>query len=505
MNQISDNSRRIARNTVYLYIRMLVMMVIGLVTYRVIFRALGVSDYGVYSAVGGVVTMFMLVMGTVNSAVMRYITVGLGKGDPDKLRTVFWTSVVIMAAFSALIVLLTETLGLWYLHNKMVIPDGRMGAAEVVLHSSAAIMMISLLTVPYQSVITAHEHMSAYAYISICEAVIKLAIAFLVASSGADKLVTYALCLMIASILVRGSFVLYCYRHFDESHGPVRYDLSLVKEMGAYAGWNFLGSGAHMLNTQGVNQLMNIFFGVGVNAARGVADKVDQVVRQFATNIAFALNPQLTKSYVSGNKEYSFSLVCKGSKYYFWVLWVLIIPFLTDAETILRLWIVDYPPQAAIFTRLALLCFLIDFTPATLNTLEQANGRLRRYYLITSGIAVSCFVFSLVAYKLGAPSWSAYVIYLAVYVLKAAAMLLVAHCDTGFPVRLYLRTAVLPMFAVIVPSLLAVSPLYFFAPQAWWRFIAAAVAGVVSSAAGIWLCGLSDGEKQFILSKVRRG
>ena len=405
---ISENSRRIARNTVLLYFRMGVMMLIGLITYRIIIRTLGIDDYGVYSVVGGVVTMAMLVMNTVSSAISRFITVGLGEGNPLNLKKAFGTSVLVMAFFCVLLVLLAETLGVWYLHNKLILPEGRMAAAEVVLQTSVIILVLNLLSVPYTAVINAHEHMGAYAWISILEAVLKLLVALGVCLSPADKLVTYAWLLVAVAFIARGAYALYSFVKFHETHFPLRADRQLVREMGAFAGWNFVGSGAYMLNTQGVNQLMNVF-GVQVNAARGIADKVEQIVRQFATNIALALNPALTKAYVSGNKEYAFELVYKGSKYYFWILWTLFLPFLTDAGSLLRLWLGEIPPEAALFTSLTLLCFVIDFTPGTLNVLEQANGRIRRYYIYTSLTAVMAFVITFFAYRLGAPAYTGYV------------------------------------------------------------------------------------------------
>lgn len=476
------------------------MLVIGLFTYRMILRALGVTDYGVYSAVGGVVTMFTLVMNTVKSAITRYITVGLGEGDEGRLRRIFGTSLSIMALFGLLVLLLTETLGLWYVNTKMVLPPERLEAARVVLHTSALILVLDLLSLPYTATINAHEHMGAYALISVLEGLLKLGVAFGVWYSSADKLVVYAVLLLVVSLLSRGAYALYSAIRFREARSGPCYEPALMKEMGAFAGWNFLGSGAYMLNTQGVNQLMNIFFGVGMNAARGVADKVEQVVRQFATNIALALNPQLTKSYVGGSRDYAFDLVCKGSKYYFWVLWVLAIPFLTDASSILQLWLGPVPPEAALFTKLTLLCFLIDFTPGTLNILEQAHGRIRKYYLITSGVAVLVFPLTWAAFRLGAPVWTGYAIFLCVYVLKAAAMLWVVHRDTGFPVGRYFRTAVLPMFSAVLPAALAVGVVVWLVPVCWWRFLVVAFVGLLASASGVWLWGLTPGEKAYVRS-----
>ncbi len=481
---------------------MLVMMVIGLFTYRLILRALGVTDYGVYSAVGGVVTMFMLVMNTVASAISRYITVGLGKGDPERLKVIFGTSLAVMAGFCLLLILITETAGVWYLHNKMVIPPGRMEAAGVVLQTSLLVLVVNLMSIPFTADINAHEHMGAYAYISILEAVLKLAVAAGVWYASADKLVVYAWLLLAVAVVSRGAYALYSIIRYPECRGVPRASGALVKEMGAFAGWNFLGSGAYMLNTQGINQLMNLFFGVGMNAARGVADKVEQVVRQFATNIALALNPALTKSYVSGNKEYAFELVYKGSKYYFWVLWVLALPFFTDADTILGLWLGEVPAEAAFFTKLTLLCFVIDFTPGTLNVLVQAGGRIRRYYVWTSLVAAVAFPITYVAYRLGMPGWVGYGVFAVVYICKSVVMMRIAHQETGLPLDEYWKKGLWPALCPGLMALLVVTSAIAVIPATWWRFLVMALLGAATMAVSVWHYGLTEGEKSYVRSKL---
>ena len=500
---ISESSRRIARNTILLYFRMGLMILIGLFTYRVILRSLGITDYGVYNAVGGVVTMFMLVMNTVVSAISRYITVGLGKGDMARLRIIFGTSLAVMAGFCLLIIILTETVGLWYLGNKMVIPPERMHAAHVVLQTSMLVLLVNLLSIPFTADINAHEHMGAYAVISILEAILKLGVAAAVWFSSADKLVVYAWMLVLVALLSRGAYAAYAMVRFPESRIPWKAEGSLVREMGAFAGWNFLGSGAYMLNTQGINQLMNLFFGVGANAARGVADKVEQVVRQFATNIALALNPALTKAYVGGNKEYAYELVCKGSKYYFWILWTIALPFFTDADTILALWLgADIPQEAAFFTKLTLLCFVIDFTPGTLNVLVQAGGRIRRYYIWTSLVASLAFPITYVAYRLGAPAWSGYVAFFGIYIVKSVIMMLVAQQETGLQMKYYFRKGIWPALAPGLMSLLVISFIPEVLPAQWWRFLVTASLGCITMATSIWQVGLTEGEKSFVMSKL---
>jgi hypothetical protein len=235
-----------------------------------------------------------------------------------------------------------------------------------------------------------------------------------------------------------------------------------------------------------------------------VADKVEQVVRQFATNIALALNPALTKAYVSDNKEYAFELVCKGSKYYFWILWVLAIPFFTDADTILRLWLGEVVPEAAFFTKLTLLCFVIDFTPGTLNVLVQAGGRIRRYYIWTSLVASLAFPITYVAYRLGAPAWSGYLAFIGIYLIKAVVMMRVAQEETGLSAAYYFRKGLWPALVPGLMALLVVSFIPGLIPPVWWRFLVSATLGAAAMAVAIWNYGLTTGEKAYIKSKLQR-
>ena len=380
---LSDNSRRIAKNTLLLYFRMLLLILIGLFTSRVVLDALGVEDYGVYNAVGGAVALFTFISSSISSAISRFISFELGRGDQEKLRRVFCAGVVIQLVLSAAIVLLVETLGMWFLRERMVIPEGRERAAAVVLHCSLGVLVLNLLSVPYNATIVSREKMSAFALISLVEAGLKLSVALLLYVSVFDKLETYALLMLAVAVVVRGAYSLYCRRHFPESRGRLSVDWSLVREMSGFAGWSFFGTSAYVFNTQGVNLVVNLFFGVAVNAARGVASQVEGIARQFVANFLTAINPQITKSWASGDKEYSFELVRKGAKYSYLVILAFFIPLLFEAETVLGLWLVEVPPMAASFVRLSLAGLLVDLTGNSLLTLVLASGKVRKYYLIT--------------------------------------------------------------------------------------------------------------------------
>ena len=317
MSQISENNKRIAKNTLLLYVRMLFMMVVSLYTSRVILNALGVEDFGIYNVVGGVVTMFSIISSSLSSAISRFLTYELGKGNQTKLNKIFSASVSIQLLLSLIIVVLIESVGVWFMNVKMTIPESRMTAANWVLQFSIVTFVINLISVPYNAAIIAHEKMSAFAYISILEAVCKLAIALLIMVSSIDKLIFYAILMCAVAVVIRFIYGHYCKKNFAECTYHFHWDKDILKQMFGFAGWNFLGSGSFLLMTQGVNILMNMFFGVTLNAARGVANQVDNAVQQFVTNFTTAINPQITKSYATGNLSYMHQLVSAGSKYSF--------------------------------------------------------------------------------------------------------------------------------------------------------------------------------------------
>ena len=333
---LSEDSKRIARNTLLLYVRMLLLLFIGLFTSRVVLAALGETDYGVYNAVGGMVTVFTFLTASISSAISRFLAFELGKGgDAIRMRKLFSAGIAIQLVFALVLVILAETAGLWFLHHRMNIPDGRMGAAEIVLQCSLVALVIQLLAIPYNAAIIAREKMSAFAFISLLEAGLKLAVALMVKYCLNDRLVLYAFLMAAVALVVRMSYGYYCRRHFPESRGKLIVDRSFLREIFSFSGWNFFGSSSYVLNTQGVTILVNIFFGVALNAARGVALQIENIAKQFVSNFLTAINPQITKSWASGNRDYCFSLVVKGVKFSLLVILAFFLPlfFLAGASS----------------------------------------------------------------------------------------------------------------------------------------------------------------------------
>jgi Membrane protein involved in the export of O-antigen and teichoic acid len=503
---ISENSKRLARNTLLLYFRMFLLLLIGLFTSRVVLRTLGVDDYGVYQVVGGVVTVFTFLTNSISAAISRYLTVGLGKGDPAHLRRVFSTGVLIQLGLSLLLVLLVETAGLWWLNHRLVIPAGRLEAARWVLQCSLGALVVQLLAVPYNAAIIAHERMSAFAVISLGEALLKLGVALLLFFSPFDKLVSYAVLMLAVAVLVRCAYGLYCRHFFAETRGDLVYDGALTREMTAFAGWSFFGSSGYVLNTQGVGQIVNLFFGVAVNAARGVALQIENTVKQFVSNFLTALNPQITKAWAAGEGDYCFELVRKGTKYTWLVILACFLPVFGEAELLLDVWLGPdkVPPYAAAFVRLALIGLLVDLAGNSLHTLVQATGRVKYFYLVTGLTSYLGLPLTWLCFRLGlGPVW-AYVVFIGIYLAVFAERIALVCRQTGFPLRPYLRLLALLLmtscFSLVFPML---ARAFGWAPG--WRLLFGALLGWATMAHYTWHYLLTAGEKAFVRRKLRIG
>ena len=518
MPEISENSRRIARNTILLYFRMLLLMVIGLFTSRVVINSLGMDDYGIYGAVGGVVMLFTVVTNSVSQSISRYITWHLGRGGrpgaggreaavpggPDQLHSVFSTAVIMQLLFCVLLLVLTETLGLWWMHNRMQIPAGREDAAFWVLQCSMGVLMVSLLSVPFNATIISHERMDVFAWISLGEASLKLGVAVLIFLSPSDKLKLYAVLMLSVAVLVRLAYGIVCRRLFAETRGRIVFDSRLLKEMTSFAGWNVLGSGAYIVNTQGINQMVNVFFGVAVNGARSIALQIENIIKQFISNFLTAINPQITKSWAGADKSYCFQLVGKGVKYSGLILLALGIPLLLETPALLRLWLGHIPENGVIFIRLTLACVLSDLLLNPLLTLIQADGRIKGYYLVSSAVALLCFGASWIAFALGAPAYASYVFFAIAYALVDVVKVIWARKLTGYTLQALWADALRPL---IVTSVLAAAVpvlLHFVLPAGLWRLLAVLAAEVLLLPAACWAAALTPGEREFVFRKAGR-
>lgn len=501
METQSLNNKRIAKNTLLLYFRTIFVMLISLYTSRVILNALGVNNYGIYNVVGGVVAMFSLISGSLSSSISRFITFELGKGNVEKLKLVFTTSINIQIGFSIIILLLGEIIGGWFLNTHMNIPADRINAANWTLHCSLLMFCINLISIPYNACIIAYERMTAFAYVSILEASLKLIICYLIVMSPYDKLISYAILLVFVSLIIRSVYGLYCRHNFEECRYQWTKDTSLVKEMTGFAGWSFLANSAYMLSTQGINMLINVFFGVAINAARGIAVQVEGTVNQFVNNFMTALNPQITKSYANGDVSYMAILVCRGAKYSFYIMLVFFIPFELESYAILRFWLGLVPEGTVTFLRLVLLATMITLIGNPLYTAILATGNIRRYQLVGTCCTILIFPLSWEAYKLGFHAYVAYIIYSFIYIAIIGIRLIELKRLIKFPVMLYVNEVLRNVLLVCACASIVPLYLHWIFKNENFEFILICV-DVMWTIIICFLLGLNKKEKEFLIQKV---
>ena len=498
-----DNNKRIAKNTLLLYVRLIFMMAVGLFTSRVVLNTLGVEDYGTYNVVGGVVAMFSLFTSSLSAAISRYLTYELGKGNVKKLNVVFTTSITIQVTLALGVSLLAEIGGVWFLNSHMNIPYDRMNAANWVLQFSILTFAINLLSSPYNAAIIAHEKMSAFAYISILEVVLKLLVAYALYVSPIDKLKTYAFLLAMVALIICIVYAFYCRRNFAECHYRFIFDKSLLKNMSSFAGWNLLGSGAYLFNTQGVNIVTNLYFGVAINAARGVAGQAEGIIRQFVTNFTTAINPQITKSYAAGDMHYIYSLVCRGAKFSYFLMFFCAVPFMFETETIMRLWLKNYPPEAPLFLRLSMIGTLFDILGNATANAAWATGNVKKYYIIVGGVGCLVFPLSWLAFVLGMEAYASYIAFAVIYLLLVFLKLYIIKGLINFPVVEFYRSVFGRIIPVSVLSFIIPSFVYFNMDESLFRTFIVLAVSCISTSLIILEIGMSKSERNRVVLLVK--
>lgn len=503
MNDSASNNKRIAKNTVILYFRTILVMLISLYTSRVVLEALGVEDYGIYAVVGGVVAMFSVVSSSLSSAISRFITFEIGRGSKDKLKSVFATSITIQLIIAGIVLLLLEIIGVWFMEAKMQIPPERLDAARWILHFSLFTFCVNLLSVPYNACIIAHERMSAFAYMGIFDAAAKLLICFLVQHSPIDRLVYYGLLLMLLALISRIIYAIYCNKHFEESRVKAGFDKKIFKEMLGFSGWNFFNSTAFILNNQGVNMLMNVHFGVIVNAARGIAVQVETAVMQFVNNFTTAINPQITKSYASGDLPGMHKLVCRGAKFSYFSMFFLALPIIIEAEQILKLWLVNVPEHAVAFVQLSLIMGMCDCIGNSGYTACMATGKLRKYSLIITSVACLEFPLAWIFFSLGAIPEYAYYIYIAVKIAVLIVRMYLMDNMVDLKVGVYFKNVFIPIILTTVASIILPIIIFMFMQPGLVRFVAVGFASVVSVSLSTMYIGMTKSERKSVIHKLK--
>ena len=504
----AENNKRIAHNTIFLYIRMFVVMGVSFYTTRIVLKLLGVDDYGILSVVAGIVVMFGFFNTAMVAATQRFLNFEIGKGQPENVSCVFSVSVVFFLLLIPLAVLLGETVGLWLLNGRLNIPPARLAAANWIFQLTLAGYCFKVIQIPYNALIIAYEKMSFYSFISILESLLLLLNVWLLFFLSGDKLILYVFMTSVTSLIVFLFYRGYCRRKFPQCQFSFRLKMNYIKEIFSFSGWSLLGTLANVAKHQGIIMIVNIFCGVAVSGALGIANQVGNAINVFVANFQVAFNPQIVKSYAAGECHYFTNLVFSTSKYSFFLLWLLVLPFWLEAEFALKLWLGNVPDYVVIFTQLTMLCFLIDTMSAPLWMAAQTIGTIRNYQLIISGLILLSPLFSYLFLRLHYSPSCVMIVCCVINLFCHVARIVYLKCRIQFPVMKYLYRSMLPILAVFTGSflfsLLLKRVLVPLIPNPLLSGIVLIIASSLINFIFIFRLGLSEAERKTMYSLLAR-
>ena len=500
--QTSDNNKRIAKNTLFLYLRMFVMMLTALFTSRIVLDVLGAADYGLNNVIGGVVVLFSFLNNALISATQRYLNFHLGRKDYKQTNVVFCMSMNTYFLLSILVIILGETVGIWFVDTQLNIPPERMYAAQWVYQFTLLQFVISLLRVPYNASIIAYERMNFYAYVSLVEVIAKLLVVYLLYITTFDKLIFYSFLYTIVPLIVTFVYKLYCNKCFDTTKYKAIWDKVAFKEMFSFSGWSLFGSLANLAAQQGLNILINIFYGVTVNAAAGIANQVSNNVYGFISNFQTAFQPQIVKTYAAKEIERFHKLIFQTSKFSYFMVIVLVMPILFTIDGILEIWLKEVPEYTAIFCRLILIYLSCEAISAPLWMSVQATGKIRSYQILMACLIFLNFPIAYVVLKLGLPVYSVWVVRILVNVLVVVARCLYMKNKLDFPLLPYLRYVMLPILWVTLIALPLPILLHFAINGFWQNLIIVGGVTFVVTMIDVYYIGMNAHEKEMARNMI---
>lgn len=503
MNGNSVDNKRIAKNTLFLYVRMGIMMVTSLFTSRIVLHVLGVEDFGIYNLIGGIVVLFSFLNASLLTGVQRFLNYYLGKDDVVMAQRVFCTSINIYLILAFVILILAETLGLWFMETQLSIPIERMQAARYVYQFIVITFLIGMMRIPYNASIIAYEKMGFYAYVSMIEVVLKLAVVYLLYIISFDKLVSYAFLYTLIPLLVTIVYYIYCKKNIEITRYARFWDKDIFRKLFNFSGWSLFGSFANLSVQQGLNFLINIFYGVAVNAASGIANQVVGVVYQFVSNFQTAFNPQIVKTYAAEQYENFHMLICRTSKFSYFLILFIVLPLLLVMDGALSLWLIDVPEYTAVFCRLILLFFAIDAINAPLWMSVQATGDIRNYQILMSVLILLNLPFSYVLLKCGYPVYSVWIVRIAFNLVTFIARGCYMRVKMNFPIKQFINKVMCP--ATLVTIAAAPLPLltYCVINSFFANLIMTVFVSLMSVAIAVYTLGLTNNERKFVLSTLQ--
>lgn len=498
-----SNNRRIAKNTLFLYIRMLLVMAVTLYTSRVILTALGVEDFGIYNVVGGLSSSFVFFSSSLSNATQRFLNFALGQKDIGQSTRIFNLSLLVYAIIVVIVLVLVESLGTWFLYHKLVIPAGQMDAAFWILQTTTLSLCVQLLGAPFDAVIISRENMKFYAYIGIIEAVCKLLLAYMISIADWNRLILYGCLLLCMTVIIKSAVVLYCRKKYEECTFRFYWDKSLFKEMFSFVGWNGVGTAVWAVNEQGMSILLNIFFGPIVNAAKAIAQQVNAAINNFSTNFFTAVRPQIVKTYAANDYDSFIRLIFDSSKFTFYLMWILSLPILLRTDYILYIWLKTPPEQSAIFIKWILAYSLVNSLTSPFWCAIQAVGKMKKYILIGSMVYLLAFPISYVFLRLG---FTAVIVFQTLTVIRFIylyVILTIVREYVYFSICKYTKDIILPIIAVVTVSgifMSFINPLF---NESFISLILISFISIIMAAITISIFGLNRQERYLLINKLR--
>lgn len=500
----SQNNRRIAKNTLMLYFRQILILLVGLYTVRVVLDVLGVEDYGIYNVVAGIVSFFSFLSGTMASATQRFFSFAIGKNDTEQLKKIFLVNIFIYIGIALVAIFLLETVGLWFVNQKLEVPADRFDAARFIYHFSVLTFSATILTSPFMAIIIAHEDMQIYAYISIIEAVLKLGVVFLLMYIEADKLELYGVLLFIVALINAMIYISISLRKYEECQFKKLYwDKRLVHEILGFTGWTLFGQITTVVRNQAVTILINQVFNPLVVASRAIALSISGYIGVFANNFNTSLYPPIIKSYSSNKKNEMFSLIFNGSKLTFFLMWVIALPLLLEMEMILSIWLKNIPPDAVLFTQLNIIESLILSLSLPLATAARAPGKMRTYELTLGIIQLSIFFASWILLKIGYPAYSVFVVAIVVNIVMFFVRLVIVSNLIDLSKKSFILKVILPISGVIILSTIPTHLLQKSLPIGFIYSIIVIISSIIVSAIAMFYIGLDKNWREKICHYIR--
>lgn len=499
----ANNNKRIAKNTLLLYFRMILLMFVNLYTSRVVLEALGVEDYGIYNVVGGLVIISSFFRNTMASATQRFLSYNIGKGNIDEIQDTFKTSLFLHVIICLVTLILAECVGVWFLNTQLIIPEDRVYAANFVFQFSIISFIYDTISVPYNAVIIAREKMGVFAYMSMLEAFLKLFVAYIIMIDVQDRLIFYGVLMMVNSVLMRSVYTSYCKRHFQEAVFSFKYNPKILREMTGYMGWSLYANMSGAFFGQGVNVVLNMFFGPAVNAARGLAYQIQHAIRNFAINFQTAVNPQIVKYYASDNLKEMYILMKRSSRFSFYVLLIICMPVILTTDIIFDLWLTKIPEHAIIFCQLVLIISLIDTISNPLTTATKATGKMRLNAILGGTNLLMNIPVSYVFLKYGYAPVTVFYINILFSLTGMMIRLYINRRLIKFPVWDFIKDVFLRGWMIALLAVIAPYVVNYYMPRNILTLVVVSMVSICSCLVIISFWGITSGERNFLLSKIK--